>query len=154
MESQIRLASKSDYESLAKFISDDVAWNRYGIDYQEALKLISTAEDDFYVVENGEGVIGFCAVRLNGVGNIGAYIRMIFVDWHYRCQGFGKQLLEHVGKIIVKQIPNIFLICSIDNTKAQKFYEREGFKRVGIMKDLVKPGHDEILYWKSAGSLR
>jgi len=77
MEIKIREATKSDLDILARLISEDIAWKRYGIDYHVALQLISMAEDKFYVAENEQDIIGFCALRLNGIGNIGTYIRMI-----------------------------------------------------------------------------
>lgn len=113
---EIKKADLKDFETLAKLISNDIAWSRYGIDYEIAFQLISSAEDEFYVARNDQEVVGFCTLRLNGVGNI--------------------------------------LICSTDNLGAQRFYEREGFKQVGILDGLVVPGHDEIMYWKSAGALR
>jgi len=154
MEIKIREATKSDLDILARLISEDIAWKRYGIDYHVALQLISMAEDKFYVAENEQDIIGFCALRLNGVGNIGAYIRMIVVAEPFRGQGVGKRLLDNVWKITIEHIPNIFLVCSTDNVRAQKFYEREGFKKVGVLEGLVVPGHNEILYWKTAGPLR
>lgn len=63
-------------------------------------------------------------------------------------------MLDYVWNLATKHVPNLFLICSTDNVRAQKFYEREGFKKVGMLDSLVVPGHDEILYRKTAGSLR
>lgn len=150
----IREAASLDFENLARLISEDIAWNRYGIDFKVALDLIGSTEDKFYLAHNGRDIIGFCALRLNGVGNLGAYIRMIVVAEPYKNQGIGKSLLDYVWRLIVEHVPNVFLICSIDNVRGQKFYEREGFKQVGVLNGLVVPGHDEILYWKSAGPLR
>lgn len=151
---EIKKADVKDFGTLAKLISDDIAWSRYGIDYETAFQLISTAEDEFYVARNDQEIIGFCTLRLNGVGNIGAYIRMIVVSETHRNKGIGKMLLNYVWNLVKEHIPNLFLICSTDNLGAQKFYEREGFKQVGILDGLVVPGHDEIMYWKTAGALR
>ncbi len=150
----IRPATSPDFDKLARMISSDIAWNRYGIDYRVALQLINSAEDQFYLAVVNQEVVGFCALRLNGVGNIGSYIRMIVVAESHRGQGIGKKLLDYVWNLSILYIPNVFLICSTDNIRAQKFYEREGFKKVGLLEDLVVPGHDEILYWKSSGSLK
>lgn len=64
MDLLIRLATPSDFPELARLISSDIAWNRYGINYEIALQLISTAEDKFYLAENMQDVIGFCSLRL------------------------------------------------------------------------------------------
>lgn len=150
----IRKAETQDFSRMARLISNDIAWTRYGINYESAFQLINSAEDQFYVACLNQEIIGFCALRLNGVGNIGAYMRMIIVDQSYRNQGIGKQLLDYAWDLVTKHVPNLFLICSTDNIKAQQFYKSQGFKEVGILDGLVVPGHDEILFWKSAGSLR
>ncbi|PKM79553.1 MAG: hypothetical protein CVU89_17495 [Firmicutes bacterium HGW-Firmicutes-14] len=150
----IKKATSKDFQDLARLISGDIAWSRYGIDYEAALLLIKSAEDEFYIARNDQETIGFCALRLTGVGNIGAYMRMILVSESYRNQGIGKKLLEYIWDLVIKHVPNLFLICSTDNLRAQKFYERQGFKRVGTLDNLVITDHDEILYWKTGGPLR
>jgi len=151
---KIRKAIPLDFDSLALLVSQDEAWSRYGIGYREAQGLIQCAPDKFFLAEKEGEIVGFCALRLNGVGNIGAYIRMMIVAEPFRNYGIGKALLDYVWDLASDYCPNVFLICSAENVGAQDFYEREGFRRIGVLEDLVIPGHDEILYWKSAGPLR
>ncbi|HZD60786.1 MAG TPA: GNAT family N-acetyltransferase [Anaerolineae bacterium] len=154
MRIKIRRARAADFIDLARLISGDEAWARYGIDFKVALQLIETAEDEFYLAQDGKSIVGFYAVRLNGVGNIGAYMRMIVVAEPHRNRGVGKLLLDHIWQLTTQHVPNLFLICSTDNIRAQRFYEREEFKPVGILDGLVLPGHREVLYWRSNGPLR
>lgn len=149
----VRKAKPSEYVRLARLISGDKAWTRYGIDFDKALHMIENAEDEFYVAIKDEKIIGFCAWRPKGMGNFGAYLRMIIVAETFRNKGIGKQLLDYVWNLTIQGSPNLFLICSTENTKAQKFYEREGFSPVGILDDLVVNGRSEILYRKTKGLL-
>jgi ribosomal protein S18 acetylase RimI-like enzyme len=110
-------------------------------------------EDTIYIAENKEETVGFITLRINGVGNIGAYVRMVAVAEGFRGQGIGRKMIEYVSEIASQDISNLFLICSVENKKAQDFYEKAGFERVGVMKDLVVKGHDEILYRKNFGTL-
>ncbi len=41
-----------------------------------------------------------------------------------------------------------FLLVSDFNEDAQRFYEREGYLRVGPLPGLVLPDVAELLYWK------
>jgi RimJ/RimL family protein N-acetyltransferase len=63
-------------------------------------------------------------------------------------------LIDYAFDLTVRHTSNLFLICSTDNVKARRFYERLGFRQAGLLDNLVVPGHDEILYRKSAGTMR
>jgi len=94
-------------------------------------------EDTIYVTEQNGEVVGFITLRINGVGNIGAYVRMVAVAEKFRGQGIGRQMIAYIGNLASQYIPNLFLICSVENVDAQKFYEKNGFEKIGIMKNLV-----------------
>jgi len=150
---EVRKGTQEDFGQLANIISSSEAWTCYGIDYNLALKLFEQMQDTIYVAEINNRLVGFVTLRTDGVGNIGAYIRMLAVAPTFRGQSIGAQLINYVSQIAAHNIPNLFLICSPDNFRAQKFYKRNGFEQVGIIKDLVVTGHDEILYRKCLGTL-
>ncbi len=153
MDLVFRLANPTDIPILAQIISSYEAWTRYDIDYKRAVTLIEKMEDTIYIVELDNQVLGFITLRLNGVGNFGAYVRMLAVAEPYQRQGVGRKLVDYAGTIAGPHQPNLFLICSTDNLSAQRFYENAGFESVGLLKNLVIPDHDEILYRKSFGTL-
>lgn len=148
-----RKGTEKDFSDLATIISTTKAWTCFGIDYDKAVELFKNMEDTIYIAENKEETVGFITLRINGVGNIGAYVRMVAVAEGFRGQGIGRKMIEYVSEIASQDISNLFLICSVENKKAQDFYEKAGFERVGVMKDLVVKGHDEILYRKNFGTL-
>lgn len=149
----IRAGTRDDLAQLAAIISASEAWTCYGIDFDLALKLFVQMTDNIYVAETNQQLVGFVTLRIDGVGNIGAYVRMLAVARDYRGLGIGGQLIDYVGRIAAGNIPNLFLICSVDNVRAQNFYDRNGFERVGILKDLAVVNHDEIFYRKCLGTL-
>lgn len=154
MQPEIKEALTEDMPGMAALIAGDEAWRRYGIDQEEALDMLRDADDTFYVAKEGGQLIGFYALRLNGVGNIGGYLRMIIVAEDWRNRGIGSQLLEHAWAVTDERVPNLFLICSTDNVGAQRFYKRNGFRAVGLLDDLVVFGHQEILFRRTGGPLR
>ena len=58
-------------------------------------------------------------------------------------------LLARAEKKIFKKAPNVFLCVSAFNGGAQRFYRRLGYARVGVLKDFVVRGQDEILLRKT-----
>ena len=100
MESiEIRLGTSAEFGHLAKIISSSEAWTCYGIDYNIALSLFERMNDTIYVAELNSEVAGFITFRTDGVGNIGAYIRMLAVESAFRGQKIGAQLIDYVGQI-------------------------------------------------------
>ena len=39
--------------------------------------------------------------------------------------------------------------ATTDNVGARRFYERHGYRHVGDLPGLARPGIDEALYWKT-----
>ena len=155
VELHFREGTNNDFPVLARIISSTEAWTCFGINYDIAMGLFEKMEDKIYIAEKDREIVGFFTLRINGVGNIGAYLRMLAVVEIFRGQGIGKQMINYIKEIVLsKHIPNVFLICSVENKDAQFFYEKNGFEKIGIMKDLVVDGHDEIWYRKSFGTVR
>jgi len=48
----------------------------------------------------------------------------------------------------------VFLCVSAFNTRAQRFYARMGYEPIGVWRDYVIAGEDEILMRKPTGPLR
>jgi ribosomal protein S18 acetylase RimI-like enzyme len=149
-----RDGKKQDIPVIATIISTTEAWTCFGIDYDIAMGLFEKMEDLIYIAEKDGEIVGFVTLRVNGVGNIGAYLRMIAVAEKFRGQGIGKQIINYIEEIAYIHTPNVFLICSVENQDAQRFYEKNGFEKIGVMKDLVIKGHDEIWYRKNFGTVR
>lgn len=138
--------SQSIYQC-AEIISSEHAWQVYEIDLNKAIEILTSMPDKIYAIKENNIVQGFATLRLQGIGNIGAYMRMLAVRQDCRGQSLGRSLIDYVQQEAEKQgSRDMFLICSTDNQTASHFYESIGFTRVGILSDLVVAGHDEILY--------
>lgn len=108
MQVTIREAEQQDLPELARMISADQAWRRYGIGFKEALKLLENADETMYLAEDDGKIKGFCALRINGVGNFGAYLRIIVVDEPFRSRGIGKMLMDYAFELTIHFTPNLF----------------------------------------------
>lgn len=82
-----------------------------------------------YICRNENGIpIGGVACFIPEPKNV--YIAGIGLLAAYRCQGFGKILLEKViSSSTEKNFVNISLHCRSDSLDAANFYEKNGFKK-------------------------
>lgn len=118
---QIRKLQKSDIDRVADiwlnanlnahYFIPSHYWND---NFEPVKDMLPQAE--VYVYECNGKIQGF-------VGINGGYIEGIFVSEEVRSQGIGKQLLDHVKGRKAKLSLNVYQ----KNTRAIRFYEREGF---------------------------
>lgn len=147
MKLSFKVSNKKEIKSCVEIISNEHAWQVYGFDYHKSFEVLSTMEDILIVAKSDDVVVGFITIKPSGVGNIGSYIRMVAVHKDYRNIGVGEQLVKYIqDKAFEFGMKNIFLICSTDNIRAIRFYERVGFKQVGILDSLIVQKHDEVLF--------
>ncbi len=102
------------------------------------------------VTETGE-VAGL--ILLNMEGAFTGYIQSLCVAENWRGAGLGQKLIAFAEARIFRQTPNVFLCVSSFNEGAQRFYERLGYVRIGVLKDYLISGYDEILMRKSIAPL-
>ena len=99
----------------------------YGFDFEKSVRVLETMEDVIYIAKLNGKVAGFITLRINGVGNIGAYVRMLAVNTEYRNKGIGKVMVDYIQQIAHDNgMDNIFLICSTDNPKGKSSIYIEG----------------------------
>lgn len=150
----IRRTTPYDIPKVAQILSSSEAWMCYGTTYNIAKQNIETMADDSYVGFIDDSVVGFITLRVDGIGNFGAYIRMLAVAEPYRGKGIGRMLIDYISNLAFQKTQNLFLICSEQNIMAQRFYEKVGFVQVGALSDLVIKGQNEILYRKTIGPMK
>jgi GNAT superfamily N-acetyltransferase len=78
----------------------------------------------------------------------GGYLRLLLVAEGRQGQGIGTLLLEAAEERARAWGDHFFLLASADNCGARRFYDRHGYRFVGVIPDLVVAGIDETLYYK------
>lgn len=67
-------------------------------------------------------------------GNRVAILEDMVVSNHYRGRGIGSKLLKHALDFAISQgCRRVTLLTDASNTEAQRFYERHGFNRSGMV---------------------
>ena len=147
----IRPLLSADLRDLAAGLAELPLLRRYG---RSASKLEATLSA---ALARGEGLLlaeergnpaGLAWFLTSGTLALGGYLRLLAVLGPFQGRGLGKALLAAYEAETARASAHAFLLTSASNAGAQRFYERLGYRRVGVLPSLVVPGEDEALYWK------
>jgi len=78
----------------------------------------------------------------------GGYLRAIGVAPDLRRQNVGRKLLSFAERETARYTGHLYLCVSSFNRQAQAFYRECGYRKVGAVPGLIKPGISEYIYWK------
>lgn len=100
--------------------------------------------------EAGE-CIGFMWVLMEGAFHGFPYLHIIAVKEPFRGKGIGGKMLEFLEKTILAEHSKVFLVVADFNPEAKNLYESVGYRKVGEIPGLYKPGVTEYLMMKEWG---
>ena len=101
-----------------------------------------------YVCIVAARVAGFIIFTPEPVFARGGYLRAIGVAPGIRRQGIGVKLMKFAESKTAHHSQNFYLCVSAFNKKAQSFYKKIGYRKVGELPGLIVPGTSEFIYWK------
>lgn len=110
----------------------------YWTEHYEMVKSL-LPQADVYVYEEEQQIGGF-------IGLSGDYIEGIFVREGVRSKGIGKQLLAHAKRLK----PRLRLSVYQQNTRAIRFYQREGFVIQSESMDDATQQKEYEMVWRKA----
>ncbi len=96
----------------------------------------------------GADIEGFIIFSAGPVFARGGYIRALAVAPDRRSEGIGSLLLGYAEQSVAKQAANIYVCASSFNRRAQAFYRKAGYRKVGAIPGLIMPGASEYIFWK------
>lgn len=147
----IRPAHPNDLEPLSETIAQLPLFVRYRapahvllMRWKEAL----AREDGFLVAEEERQLLGFCWFHKRGTFSSGAYLRTIAVAEPAQGRGVGLMLLEAYEEGAEDPPGGYFLLTSDFNEAAQRFYENNGYRRVGELPAFALADVNEVIFWK------
>ena len=141
METKIQIAKKGQsHDCLLCVINSDL-WDAYFKNNPtlEAVLEEMISKKQIYVASNkNDKCIGFMGVINNGCFHKFSYLTILAVKKRYRNKGIGEALVNKFETIGFKRADRVFVLVSDFNKKAQKFYRKLGYKKVGNIPDLFK----------------
>lgn len=101
---------------------------------------------DCVVAESGEAIVGFC---ITAHGRKKAYIVTIDVLEAARKQGIGSALVADAEKrLTAKGVREVALDTATDNVSAIAFWQKHGYRKIGIRKGYYPDGRDAFAMTK------
>ena len=152
-------ARREDLPGLAQMMADSPLLQRYGVCLESAQASLESAltENDLLLVGRpaSEGrVAGLAWVMRARILDGGAYLRLLLIRDAWQGGGLGGLLLESAEAAGHAWGHHMYLLVTVDNARARRFYERRGYRHVGDLPGLVLAELDEALYHKTLGSHR
>ncbi len=141
--------SRVHIPACSEIVAASDPWKRLG----ERLDFTSLISDDrsnlkAYVCVVDKKTVGFIVFAPAPVFARGGYLRAIGVSPSMHRLGIGAKLLTYAEKTTSLMSPNFYLCVSSFNRRAQAFYKKQGYTRVGKIPDLLVRGSSEYIYWK------
>jgi GNAT superfamily N-acetyltransferase len=148
---RIRPLEIAEIPALAEALAALPLMVRYGRDagaLARALEGALARGERLVVAEDGSAPRGLAWFLPSGTLALGGYLRLIAVLAGGWGKGIGTALLRAFEAETARASAHAFLLVSDFNDGARRFYEREGYVRVGPLPGLVLPDVAEELYWK------
>ena len=142
-------SSKTDFAVCAAMMATQDPWVTLGFSDVDCLLAFPGDHRQVWIWINEEHIRGFIIVQ--HTGSFRGYIQTLCVHPAYQNSGAGSALLAFAEKQIADYSPNVFICVSSFNQKAHALYLRKGYQEVGVLKDFIKTGFDEILMRKTSG---
>ena len=146
-----KLANTTEAEICAHMMANSEPWLTLRRDYALSYKLLTDSLREVYVATREDEIVGFIMLLLRGAFT--GYVQTICVAPTVRNLGIGSQLLTFAEERIFREMPNVFLCVSSFNADAQRLYARLGYETIGVIKDYLVAGYDEILLRKTRGAV-
>lgn len=141
----------ADLQWCARLMAANEPWITLKREYAHSIELLQDSLSEVYLFsQNGER-IGCIILKLKGAFT--GYIQTIVFSEAVRGKGIGEAAIRYAEEVIFRVSPNVFICVSSFNTLARKLYLRLGFSEVGLLKDYVIGGYDEVLMRKTLGPL-
>ncbi len=147
------LRDAAEAHTCAAFMTAIDPWLTLGTTPEAIVRAMTNpARETHIAAQEPDGpAVGVLVLHLDGL--LHGYIQLLAVHPSAQGHGLGARLVRFAEERIFPERPNVFLCVSSFNHRAQKFYQRLGYTRVGELPDHIIKGHSELLLRKSKGPL-
>jgi ribosomal protein S18 acetylase RimI-like enzyme len=135
--------------SAARLMMKTDPWKTFGRSYQQCLDAVSNPQKEAYGAFLEGAFLGLLVIDLSGP--LKGYLQAVCVDKEARGSGLGSKLIRFAEERVFSVSPNCFLCYSDFNSSVRPIYEHLGYVEVGVLREYMIPGHDEILMRKTIG---
>jgi ribosomal protein S18 acetylase RimI-like enzyme len=105
-------------------------------------------QSEIYAAMENDICVGVMRIDTHGAFGGFSFLRLIGVKAAFRSKGIGKEMLEYFENIAAAHNKKAFLMVADFNGKAQEFYNKQGYSKVGEIANIYKDGVAEYLMMK------
>jgi ribosomal protein S18 acetylase RimI-like enzyme len=145
-----RYETDAEARAAAEIMASTDPWITLGRKFENTYRAVTFELTESYVAILNNEVVGVILISMP-IPLIKGYIAGLAVHADHRGKGIGAKLLTFAEQRIFRDSPNVFLTVGSFNADAQRFYQRQGYVRVGDLIDFLIQGHDEVLMRKNIG---
>jgi [ribosomal protein S18]-alanine N-acetyltransferase len=144
-----RLSDAAGISQSAQMMVESEPWITLGLTLDVAQNVLTDPTREQYAIRDAAGVAAFTVLDMRGL--LAGYIQILCVRPDTRGSGLGSTLIRWAEARIFRDSPNAFICVSSFNAGARRLYERLGFEPIGVLRELIVPGYDELLLRKTRG---
>jgi len=126
-------------------------WHTLGIPAEKLFQDLTNPQREVFVATANGQLAGVLILHLGG--SFDGYIQLLAVFPEFQNRRLGEKIMQFAEEKIFLRSKNVFLCVSDFNRRAQKFYARLGYQKVGELENFLVVGQNEILLRKTRGPL-
>ncbi len=143
------LEGTEEAEECARLMASSEPWITLRRDYDLCLRILTSPTREVHVALVDGRIVGFTILIMRGA--FVGFVQTVAVQPEWRNRGIGTALIEFAEDRIFADAPNVFMCVSSFNEGARRLYKNLGYEVIGELRDLIVPGHSEILLRKTIG---
>ncbi len=141
------VATEEERRASAEIMAGSEPWITLGMSMEHLIDTINDPLNEAFAAWVKDEIVGTMVIQTKGA--FSGYLKSIAVKPDWRGRKLGKQMMAFIEKEIFSTCANLFLCVSSFNLHAQRFYRKLGYEPVGVLKNYLVEGHDEILMRKT-----
>jgi len=142
-----RVSTQEEKTDCAEIMAGSEPWITLGMSLDQVMYSLNKPLNEVFAAYVKNEIIGAIVIQTKGA--FSGYLKSIAVKPGWRGKKLGEKMMAYIEKEIFSTCANLFLCVSSFNTDAQLFYLKLGYEQIGVLKDYLVEGHDEILMRKS-----
>ena len=146
-----RISSEREKTACAEILAGSETWITLGIPMDYIMNILNDPLYEVFAAYVKDEIVGTMIIHTKGA--FSGYLKSIAVKAGWRGKKLGEQMMEYIEMEIFSSYENLFLCVSSFNEDAQQFYIKLGYEQIGVLKDYLVAGHDEILMRKTVAPI-
>jgi len=142
-----RVSTEGEKTACAEIMAGSEPWITLGLYMDHIMNTLNDPLHEVYAACIQDEIVGTIVIHTKGA--FSGYLKSIAVHPDWRGHNLGEKMMEFVENEVFSTYKNLFLCVSSFNLEAKRFYLRLGYEQIGILKDYLVEGHDEILMRKT-----